>query len=114
MEIKITPSSDKFEGYVMVRPMTYEEKLDLVDELKGDVDVTDEKEIEKLATKNMAKMAKVLAKKAREHCTKVALVRKEDGYKFEKYEDLSYDTDGHEVIQEIGAKLLNKMHVGKN
>jgi hypothetical protein len=133
MEIKFSPSSDKFEGQIVVKALSYEEKLDIVDEMNSIFDdedleneavaaveneaVADSEKKKKQTQKDRKKIfaqKKILARMSKRQCVLVALKRKEDGVTLDSFEQLSYDSEGHEVIDEIGVKLLNKMQVGKN
>lgn len=50
---------------------------------------------------------------AMKHIKEVNLVRKEDGFIFNKIEMLEYDIDGANILMQIAGKLSQGIHLGK-
>lgn len=105
----------EYEGTLTIQMLTFDERTELVDELDvGESDIpneSDSKEVEKAKTKKGISMLRVAAKKLKEKFVSSTITRKADGFVFDSWEKLQYDSDMAAVIREAALKLVGKFQV---
>jgi len=94
----------RYTGTVTVRMPTYDERLSISEEtgIGGDAE----------SQLTNVQVMRVMAKHARARTVKVDVTRKADGFKFESWEQLEYDSDMVSLINEIGAQIVGRYSVG--
>lgn len=116
MEFKFVPSlvsSGEFSGHIMLRMPSYEEKMELLNSMELEAD-SEGKPDQTALKKNLYRGMARVGIKSKEFISKIELLRQKDKTKFETWEQLNYDSDGHTIINEIAGRLISKMSVGKN
>lgn len=98
-----------FEGSIVVRFPTFDEKFDYIEQLQ--VVVNDDGSVEgdqKAKLKSIREMVKLSAK----HYVEVSLKRKADGEEFKSFDDMQYADDLHAVLVEVAGMMINGFKVG--
>jgi len=93
-----------FEGTVILKVPKYTERLQFMKTCNFGSKVEDGVNYD-----SMIEMIKI----AKDHITKVELKRKEDGQEFTTVDDLEYDSEGSEILNELGTKILGGVKLGK-
>jgi hypothetical protein len=125
MKVKFTPelcSGGLYSGHVILRMPTYAERLsffddDFIDETMGEPGKEPESPEEKaIARKRIAhrgkKMMQAVGERMGDFVIEVNIKREKDGFVFEKFEQLNYDSDMVAVITECANRLIGKYEVG--
>ncbi len=97
-------SDPKFEGYIELELIPYEQKLAYLEEF-GYFDEEGGKK------SNMIFLIKLL-KAAKKHYVAVCLKNLKTGAMYSSYDDLSYDAYCHDLLQEVAGVVLNGNKVG--
>lgn len=98
----------EYEGTVTLRMPTYDERLELyedVPDLEKDAD-------EKAKHRRNVQLMRAIARKAGQFVEQVAIKRVADSFVFAAYDDVQMDTDLGEVVTEIVTRLAGKYAVG--
>lgn len=108
----------EYEGTVTLNMPTYDERLAFLEEIEATAidfkePVTEEEKAEKAAHDNRKRVARLrqAAKKAKAHFVSADIKRKSDGFVFDSWEKLDYDSDMISVIRECGNKIIGKFKV---
>lgn len=108
----------EYEGTITLRMPTYDERLAFLDEIEAtELDFKEpETEEEKAAKRAHDQRKRVTrlrqaAKKAEAHFVESSITRKSDGFVFDTWEKLNYDSDMVSVIREAGYKIIGKFKV---
>lgn len=122
MQVKFTPQvclgeTPLYTGTVTLRVPTVFERQAMRDEcglLSLDLDVTEEEKL-KIYQEKTRLLYKVAMREVEKHFVAVDLVRKEDGYRFDTWEKIIYDSDlGEVLVTEMATRLVSKYEVGKD
>ena len=94
----------KFEGFVKMRLLTFDEYYDFLErftETEGD-----ESQVGKL------KSTRTLVSESKSHYVEVDLKRLSDGAEFKSFDDLKYGGDCHAILIEVATGLLRSFEKG--
>lgn len=108
-EVPMRPAA--YAGKVVLRALTYEERMDIVDMEIGEGD-TEETVSERIKKKGNMKMVRLLAKRLPEFVVSVDIKRLDDGYHFTTLDDLLIDSDMAGTVTELALALVAKYRVG--
>lgn len=97
----------KFEGEIKLDLPSYKERIQMVKALNFKT----ENNKAEVGDNNIDEALKVLDL-VEKHVKAVDLVRSADGLEFKSLEDLGYDSDGSELINEIGRVILGGTRLG--
>ncbi len=100
----------KFDGFITLNPVSFEQKYDYLDELK--LKIGEDGKIDMGDTSDKLRHMKNLVRIAKTHFVSVDIKKLSDGEEFKTYEDLSYDSDCHDMLLEVAGTLLNGFKVG--
>lgn len=110
-------SEAKYEGFIEMRAPSYDEVMDIQESCQIDVEEGESKDEARarLIKKNssVAFIRKVAAF-VPQFVQKVEIKRLEDGFVFDSFDMLKYDTDMFAVITELATRLVGKHQVGKS
>lgn len=99
-----------FEGHVLIQVPKYRERLCIIKELNFQVSEDGQAKVNPSQLDSAGKLIEV----AEKHVKEIDLVRKDDQMEFKTFEDLEYDKDGSEVINEIANSILEGVRLEKN
>lgn len=94
----------EYEGFIMLRMPTYDERHEMV-ELRPDLPSDASEEDKVRAGRTWMRKLYVIAPK---YVQEVAIKRKSDGFLFNTWEQLSYDSDMNVAISEALGALVGK------
>lgn len=97
----------KFEGYIELKLLSYEEKLALIEEF-GYFDESEEKRDIKRNIRMMISMLKV----AKNYYVQVNLKNLETGFQYSSYDDLSYDSSCQQVLRDVATAIAEGQKPG--
>jgi len=125
MKVKFTPelcSGGEYSGHVILRMPSYSERLsffddDIIDETIGEPGKEPETDAEKaLVRKRTAnrgrKLMQNIGARLGDFIAEVNIVRKKDGFVFQTFDQLNYDSDMVAVMTECANRLIGKNEVG--
>lgn len=105
--------SPKFIGSIKLKPLSYEERLDIIEEqaiIQGEAGDDDGKKA--LALLKFARMFS--REKLKDYFISSSLLRVEDGYAFDSLEKIKMDGPASSVIPEISTALISgELSLGK-
>ena len=112
--IKIVPTVCKgdnaaWEGFVVLRLPTFDEKFDYLERLQ--VTVKDDGTVEGDAHQKL-KSVREMVKMSQAHYVEVSLKNKKTGEEVKSFDDIQYVEDLHSAMVEIAAMMLNGFKVG--
>ena len=100
----------KLEGSVTLRVPNYFEKMEYFERLN--VKYTDDGSVDLGTMTDKIKSMTDLVRMSEKHYVAVELKNKVTGEEFKSFEDLSYDSEGHEVMTEVAALIPHGFKVG--
>lgn len=122
MDIRFVPSickppenSDnpaKYEGFVLLRAPSYEERLELYERYGGDAE--DAGLTPKEQASENRKRLKLIASVLPDYVKEISIKRLDDGFVFSKFDELRFDSEMVSVITELCHRLVGKNRVGNN
>jgi|688.fasta_scaffold651794_2 hypothetical protein len=99
----------KWEGSVMLRLPTFDEKYEYIERISIDVD--DDGSVQASKAKQIAGVREMV-KISQKHYEKVDLKHKETGEVISSFEEMQYSEEMHAVLIEVAGMLLNGFKVG--
>lgn len=109
----------EYEGTITLRMPTYDERLAFLDDIGATAidfkePVTEEEKAEKKMHDERKRIMRLrqAGRLAKMHFVSCDIKRKSDGFVFDTWEKLEYDSDMVSVIREAGYKVLGKFKVG--
>lgn len=125
MKVKFSPELCKggeYSGHVVLKMPSYADRLsfyndDMIDETVGEPGKEPTTEKEKLAAKKrMNKKGRALmetiGRRLDDFISEVHIKREKDGFLFDSFEKLNYDSDMIGVLTECSQRLIGKYEVG--
>ncbi len=114
----ITSNPNDYEGHVMLRHPTFDDRMSFFEDLGVDMDAmmdTENKtDLQDSLKKNGIKFIRIMSRKLKDFITEVKILRKEDGFTFDSYEALQSDSGMHGIIMELSFKLMGEFKAAKN
>lgn len=104
-----------FKGHVILRMPTYAERLGLYDsgEMLEETPAEDSKEKSEARTMKRSKaLMRHVAERLGEFVVEVDILREKDGFRFQSFDQMNYDTDMIAVLTEIAGKVIGRNEVG--
>jgi hypothetical protein len=108
MEMTFSPSlcdGQKFSGSVTIRGLSYDERLDLYDEL----DMSEVPEDEGQAKKAYLKTLRAVGKKSKDFVKSVNIKRLSDGKEYIDWDEVYHASELVPVVTEVCGNILGKM-----
>lgn len=105
----------EYEGSITMRQPTYDERLGIYEEAgfgQSAETEEEEKELKKEVKKKGIQLMRLAARKVPEYLGEIKITRKSDGFVFDSWDKLQYDSDMGEVIQQCATRLISKFKVG--
>lgn len=100
-----------YRGKITMRMASFEERISFYDD--AGVSLDNEGTPAEKSIRNR-KLMRHLARKAKDHFVSSTIERVADGYQFDTYEKLNFDSDMVAVLSEMILKLIHKFEVGKD
>lgn len=114
----ITSNPNDFEGHVMIKHPTFDDRMSFFEDLGIDMDAMLDSEkkddLQDSLKKNGIKFIRIMSRKLKDFITEVKITRKEDGFLFDSYDSLQSDSGMHGVIMELSFKLMGEFKAAKN
>lgn len=113
--VKIIPSICKadgsnWEGHVIMRLPTFDEKFEYIEAIGADID--EEDSVKKESKMSQIKKVRSLVKLSLKHYQEVNLKNKATGELVESVDAMQYVDDLHAVMAELAGKLIEGFKVG--
>jgi len=120
MQVSFVPDICKgkgaeYDGSITMRMPTYDERMGIYEEagIGQDLEEQEEKEgVKKEIKKKGLQLMRLAARKVPDFLVDVKITRKSDGFVFDSWDKLQYDSDMGEVIQQCATRLISKFKVG--
>lgn len=125
MKVKFTPElckGEQYSGHVVLKMPSYADRIsfyndDIIDETTGEPGAEPQTDAEKHAAKRrQSKKGKAImesvGRRLGDFVSEVNIVRKKDGFTFNSFDQLNYDSDMIAVLTECSQRLIGKYEVG--
>lgn len=100
----------KWEGEVVLRLPTFDEKFDYIDQMN--VEFTDDGSVEISKSTERMRQVRKMVSLSEKHYVSVKLKAKDGSSEANSFEEMQYEQDLHEVLIEIGSKILHGFKAG--
>lgn len=98
----------KYDGTVSIRSLSFDERLDIYEELGLDEMPADDSQQKKAGLR----VIKAIGKKSKDFVKAVDITRLSDGYKYQSWDEIYYDADMTALVVEVCTKILGKLQAG--
>lgn len=115
--VKIVPSICKdvdsnWEGHVLMRPFTFDEKYDFIEAIG--IEVSDTGDVGTGVKNSRVKQAREIVRSSEKNYVEVSLLNKVTSEKVESFSQMKNEPELHDTLVELGGILINGLKVGNS